>query len=616
MSGVFGVIDPLHRTDLPALSDRMARDMAHRDWFVTESHVDEPSGVALGRIGIGHFNQGSQPVWNADHTMALVMAGEVYDTLDLGKDFGVTSQEQAVLALYERDGEDFINQLNGFFALAILDCPRNRLLIATDRFATYNIFYAASSGRLVFAPEVKGVLCDPLLPRRPDMVALAQYIRFQHLLGSRTFFEGIQLIPPASVLTCDIATGASTLREYWSFREIDYQPGISFEDAVAESGRLLRKAIQRQTSDDLRLGIYLSGGLDSRAIAGMVDGRPIATVTYGAPGCRDVVYAEKIARAVGSSHHWFDMSSGDWVREIAGFHLELTEGFHSWIHAHGLSTLPSARQWMDVNLSGWDGGVVLSYPEAPEFQHYRAVDQPALFADLFNSYCQKQTWPGVTEAEERMLYCEPTWKEIQGQAFDSLRQEYHEFQHERPEIGAQMMYVRNHCGRLTHNFVTFYRSHVEMRLPFFDYDLFDFILSLRASLTADYKLYRALLQRELPKLARIPWDNDEYLPTTQPLIHGAQKLWIKGRNRLSRYLSAVFPTRPTLYADYEEYLRHDLRQWAEDILYDPRTEARGIFDMTFVRSLMRRHMSGQEMWTIGKIAPIMTYEMMLRRFCD
>jgi len=78
----------------------------------------------------------------------------------------------------------------------------------------------------------------------------------------------------------------------------------------------------------------------------------------------------------------------------------------------------------------------------------------------------------------------------------------------------------------------------------------------------------------------------------------------------------LYSQRATLYADYEEYLRRDLRAWAENILFDPRTEQRGIFNMAFVRSLIARHMSGREQWTIGKIAPLITFEMMMRKYFD
>jgi asparagine synthase (glutamine-hydrolysing) len=164
--------------------------------------------------------------------------------------------------------------------------------------------------------------------------------------------------------------------------------------------------------------------------------------------------------------------------------------------------------------------------------------------------------------------------------------------------------------------VTFLRSHIEARFPFFDYDLFDFLYSLPARLRGRRVLYRAVIQRETPRLARIPYAYDEFLPTDRSLLRSLHGFGVRLKRRINRHVAPVFPELSTLYADYENYLRTDLREWAESILFDKRTLERGIFDPAFLRSIWARHQSGREMHTIGKIAPIMAYGMMLRRYYD
>jgi asparagine synthase (glutamine-hydrolysing) len=186
----------------------------------------------------------------------------------------------------------------------------------------------------------------------------------------------------------------------------------------------------------------------------------------------------------------------------------------------------------------------------------------------------------------------------------------------RPDVRGEYFYIDNHCRRLTQNFVVFTRSHVEVRIPFFDYALFDFLYSLPAEVRGNRKLYRSMIQKEMPGLANIPYDNDEFLPTTRPFVRGIHAEGVKLKRRINRHVMKVFPERRPLYADYEEYLRGELREWAENILYDRRTTERGIFEPLFLRSLMQRHLSNLEEWTIGKIAPLITYEMMLRRYYD
>jgi asparagine synthase (glutamine-hydrolysing) len=622
MSGVFGLAVSNKQegasTQADCLGNKMAKAMAHRSWFMTDHMIDESQGIVLGRVGIGIFNQLPQPVWNATRTIALVMAGELYnrDELDPQGAHRAEPDEQFALALYEQLEADFARHLNGVFIMAIWDQPRRRLIITNDRFGLYPLFYSYRAGCFIFAPEMKGVLCDETLPRTLDLTALAQYMRFQHLLGTRTFFEEIKLLPNATVLTYDLPNDQLTLKPYWSFADIPHRPDITFNKAVEEAGHLFRRAVQRMTTDAYRPGVFLSGGLDSRTILGFVQRRPVISLTYGQEDCRDVYYAGRVAKVVGSDHHWFDLPNGDWVKEQADFHLDVTEGYHSWIHAHGLSILPQARDLMDVNLTGWDGGTVMGHKDSVEPLQIHSVDDAALTTRLFNLFNQKYTWPSLDEAEEGFLYCEAIGKRIQKRAFESFREEITPFLHYRPDVRGEYFYLRNHVSRLTYNFITFTRSHIEVRFPFFDYDLFNFLYSIPAQIRGHRTLYQALIQREMPRLAYIPYDKDELLPTTHTPLRQFHATGVKLKRRFNRHVWPLFRERPTLYADYENYLRHELRDWAENILYDRRTTEHGIFNPDFVRTLMQRHLSPMEEWTIGKIAAVMTYEMMLRKFYD
>ena len=157
---------------------------------------------------------------------------------------------------------------------------------------------------------------------------------------------------------------------------------------------------------------------------------------------------------------------------------------------------------------------------------------------------------------------------------------------------------------------------MEVRFPFFDYELFDFLYSLPAQLRTNRKLYRHMIQHELPALAYIPYDHDEYLPTTQPLVHGVHAEAVRLKRRINRHIKKIFPDLHPLYADYNDYLRGGLQEWAEGILYDRRTLERGLFKPSFLHSLMQRATSNQGEWMIGKVALLITYEMLLRRYYD
>jgi asparagine synthase (glutamine-hydrolysing) len=613
MSGIFGICDPSMKTDVKPMVGEMFSAMCHRSWYCAEFEMGHPAGLAIGRIGVGIFNKTRQPVWNSSRTAALVWSGEIYNLP--ARVFPGQTEEQILLDLYNLEGINFASRLNGAFVLAIWDRTKDLLLIGTDRFGFYSLYYSTQGNRLVFAPEIKGVLCDRRISRQLDLAAQAQYMRFQQVLGDRTFFETIKRLPGATLLLFDTTSGAHSLQKYWSYHAIGLRSGISFQEAVDETGRLLSRAVERLSEDEYRPGVLLSGGLDSRTILGLTKRSDVNTFTYGAANSRDVYYASRIAKSEQSRHTWLNFVNGNWVLENLGFHFTLTEGFHSWIHAHGINLLPMMRERIDVNLTGWDGGTVMGHPALVESKPTTS-DDFALTVRQYHLLTRVHTWPSLTESEESLLYTPPALKMVQGLAFDSMRAELKCYLDYRKDVRGEFFFIDNHCMRLTHNMVVFGRSHVEYRFPYFDQDFFDFIYSLPASFRSGRRLYYSLIQRKTPRLAMIPYDKDEFLPTERKIVRLLQALTLRTKRRVNRHVYEVFPEKKSLYADYEKYLRHELRSWAEQILFSKRLEDRGIFNPAAIKSLMKRHISGREEWTIGKIAPIMTYEMVLREFCD
>jgi asparagine synthase (glutamine-hydrolysing) len=165
-------------------------------------------------------------------------------------------------------------------------------------------------------------------------------------------------------------------------------------------------------------------------------------------------------------------------------------------------------------------------------------------------------------------------------------------------------------------YTVFKRSHFEQRFPFYDHRYFEFVYALPPEMLFDRRLRRATIFKMMRPLARVPYDKDNLPITDGKASCVSARLIQKSKALVNHYVAPVFPEYATLYADYENWLRNELRQWGKQILLGDRTLQRGIFNPEFLRSLWRRHQSGLEVHTIGKIAPVMTYEMMLRRYWD
>lgn len=618
MSGIFGLVNTHTAADIRAFLDACAARMSHRPWNTSDTWMAPDRPVGIGRIGIGIFNQESQPVSRPGSTCKLWLCGELYQTQALlhklkRDSTGIRfTDSELILAAYEQFDLDFACHLNGAFFAVIYDPARERLVLANDRFGLYPHYYHTGAHQLAFAPEVKGVLCAPGVERKQDLVAASQYMRFQQVLGERTFHDGISMFPYGSIGVFDLRSGRLALRRYWEWDQVPERPNITFDEAVEEAGDLLQQAVVR-LSAGVHPGVFLSGGLDSRALIGFVPrgDPPPVTATFGYRTSRDVVYGNQIAKAMNSEHYWFDLPDGSWVPKYVDLHLQLTEGFHGWMHMHGITMLEDLRGKIDANLTGWDGGTVMGHVDHINPVYNYPVDEWAVGLRTYHQFINAYTWPGLSDSEERLLYTPEYSKKMAGMALDSMLDEFSRFWKYRQVYAAEYFYVVNHCWRSTQQMVTTLRSSFEARFPFWDYDLIDFMYSLPPHLRRDQLLYRTIITRRLPKLARIPTDKQEYLPTVKKLPYNLHKSSVWLRKRLK-----MFPHHPTLYADYENYLRHELRGWAEEILFSPRAAQRGMFNLDFVRSLLNRHIAANEDWTVGKVAPLITYEMVMREYFD
>ncbi|HOQ60014.1 MAG TPA: asparagine synthase-related protein [Vicinamibacterales bacterium] len=623
MSGIFGVLGRPGGDRSREIVGAMADTLRRRPWHLTETSLPE-ADAALGRQSIGVFNRLPQPVQHAAG-VSLWLCGEFYHQRERrgrlaseGRLDGEAPDEALALAVYERDGIEGLTALEGAFAIAVWDRRTRTFVFVNDRFGSYPHLYAHTGGGLTLAPDLETVCCNPAVSRALDRTTVAQFVRFQQALGDRTWLQGVRLLPPASQLVYRPDDDALDIRAYWDWDRIGRQPSITFDDAVDGCIGVFQRAVDAMTAPPARPGIFLSGGLDGRAILGFA--RPdaaLATITYGAAGCRDVVLAERLSRAAGRPHHWFPFRDGSWVETCAPLHVAITSGLHGWYNAHGLSVLPQIRGLMDVNLSGYDGGTVLGgsldfYRDRP---YREAPDPAALAASFFDAFCTKFTWPGLTDDEARALFAGES-RDLFRRAPDSLRDELARVTDFPPGRQADFFYHRHALARALQYQVVVQRSAIEVRCPFFDYALIDFIYSLPDRIRTTPMFRRTVLTRRMPKLARIPHEKTNLLPHASPWVYYPHAFLRKLGNRINRHIAPVFVDRPRLYADYENYLRRELRPWAEDLLLGPRAAARGLFDPAAVRSLWERHLAGGELWTIGKVGPLISIELALRRFID
>ena len=353
--------------------------------------------------------------------------------------------------------------------------------------------------------------------------------------------------------------------------------------------------------------------------------------TYGDPACRDMVYAARLARRARVAHRAFPLIDGRWVLESAAKHFALTEGMHCWLNMHGMTTLEAARRDVDVMLNGWRPGGVFRVRiiqnalrgRPPEEAFSRplppgtssALSEPDLAQRLYEMFCQRLTWPGLSEGEAAILFSGQGNASMRWMAFDSFRDALARTRHYPDDRRPYIFFNELHHRRLLSNLNVFTRGAVEVRSPLFDQDLVEFLFSVPESIRAMADFLPRLLTLLSPSLARIPYEQDDRVPHTNPWIRQPYET-IRRLRRIAAPLIGRAADRTRLYADYEQYLRTDLRAWGEELLLGERARSRGFFDPDAVADLWARHLSGRQLWTIGKIAPLMTIEMAMREFGD
>lgn len=282
MCGIAGVFDRSRRE--PATEEglrSMLGALRHRGPDEFGVLIDREAGLGSARLSIIDLAGGGQPIPNEDGTLWIVFNGEVFNYIELraeleaqGHRFRTRTDTEVVLHLYEQHGPRCLERLNGQFAIAIWDSVRRRLFLGRDRLGVRPLFYAeAPGGVLLFASEVKSILSDPRARAEIDPEAVRQVFLFWAPTSPHTAFKGVLELPPGHFLLAD-ERGARVER-YWenSFPEEGEGAGAAarpFEEVVEEFRELLTDACRIRLRADVPVGAYLSGGLDSSAIAAIV----------------------------------------------------------------------------------------------------------------------------------------------------------------------------------------------------------------------------------------------------------------------------------------------------------------------------------------------------------
>jgi asparagine synthase (glutamine-hydrolysing) len=378
MCGICGIWN--YKTHEPVNRDLLAAmtgALVHRGPDAEGFHFDDAHGLGFGfrRLAIIDLSPaGNQPMPNEDGSVWVIFNGEIYNFADLrptlesrGHHFRSRTDTEVIVHAYEERGVECIRELNGMFAIALWDQRAQRLVLARDRLGKKPLYYYDDGARLIFASELKAILRDPSVPREIDFDALGNYLTYGYVPSPRAIFKRFNKLAPAHFLV--VERGCITTQRYWDLLPA-FQSPITHTEAewIEQIRAMLRMVVRDRLVSDVPLGILLSGGVDSSAVAAAAaeaSDHPIKTFSIGfaEKEFNELPFARAVAQRFGTDHHELIVAPQSLRDVMPRLARQFDEPFADSSAVPTFYVSQMARQKVTVVLSG-DGGdeMMAGYP--------------------------------------------------------------------------------------------------------------------------------------------------------------------------------------------------------------------------------------------------------------
>lgn len=387
MCGIVGFTCPSTQTPDKETLFSMTQKMEHRGPDASGSYISH--GIALGhrRLSIIDLSEaGTQPMTDKEGRYTIVYNGEVYNFLEIKKELGLEetqsqSDTDVILAAFIKWGPACLSKLNGMFAFAIWDKQKQELFIARDRLGIKPIYYAQAQGRLVFSSEIRALLASGMVPRKLNHAALPEYLTYYSVNAPHTLVKDVYMLPAGSYAIWK--DQQLHISQYWKLaenRKLAADHGI--EEVKKEVKTRLLDAVSKRQIADVPLGAFLSGGIDSSAIVGLLaesSSQPIHTfsVVFDEEKYDESFYAKLIAKKFSTKHHPVSLRPDDFLEELPHALQAMDhpsgDGLNSYVVAKA-----TKKAGFTVALSGLGGDEL--FAGYPVFKRYQKLKRMSMYA--------------------------------------------------------------------------------------------------------------------------------------------------------------------------------------------------------------------------------------------
>lgn len=587
----------------PLFIKQMCESISHRGpdgdgvWIDQQHHV----GFGHRRLSIVDLATGAQPMTNESEDVWLIFNGEIYNYPDLKKElsakgyrFRTTSDTEAIIFMYQEYGEAAFARLNGIFALAIFDRKKDCLVLARDHFGVKPLYFAFKDGSLFFGSEIKVILQEEAFKPEMDLQALNSFLTFRYNPSPQTLFKGISKLYPGHYLKVT-GKGEITQKSYWPYRP-KINAGISETDAVHRYQELLEQAVKRQMMSDVPVGLLLSGGVDSAVIGHLmqsVSSDKIKTFTIGFEGTGDyneLNDARVSAEYIGSEHYEMTISQ----KEYLDFFYK---SFHYTEEPIGEMTIPAlyyvsklAASHVKVVLAGQGADEPLAgykryYGEQKINQYLKVLRalpmtqvakllprnerfKRAAYASRFSNEIERflAIYTIFTPEQKQKLINPDLQRKMGNQVTDisMIERLYNDTAHLDDSL-SRILYIDTRMS-LSDNLLLFgdkmsMANSLEMRVPFLDVPLIEFIESLPSNMKLHGNIHKYIHKQSVKK-----WLPDHI----------------------------IYRKKRGFATPMDQWLQSDFANVARELFNDSNSASRKYFNIQYINEMLDKHQGRKE----------------------
>jgi asparagine synthase (glutamine-hydrolysing) len=567
----------------------------------------------LGLISPDKLRKGIMPVYLPRERLWALLMGELHESdclTEFRKSNPDVGSDPAVFARLFRTGalNTALPRLSGAFFVVLYDPKDDLLVAANDRYGLYPMYWAHTGRGFCLSSRVLGPVLAGIVDGDWDLEGIAQFLTIDDYLGETAPVSGVKAFPQATVLTKQ--AGKLSFHTYWHYDFTPHSQTADGRELAEELGQRFLAAVKRQALRPGRIGVTLSGGLDSRSLLAAASrlGIEVQTFTWGERDSFDRILAGKVSRLYGTRHHDCDYAHY-LIPDRFDEGIRMSEGLINYFDCHMLFHLHILKEHADIVLNGYAGDLVLggSYLR----RAWMTSEGPAELArklfqwrnTLLREGALKDAIPDLDRLEEHR-YPSRLFHAALSRMDEGLA----------PADMTDRFFLENRVRRSTSMGTVIMREAVESAACFFDYHLIDLITSIPFSLRYGHRIYRDMLKTSLPESLKVRWQRT-LLPAYAPCeLDLPAKAFLKGCGIVEQTFGWHGIASRQSPVNFSSLLRGILRPWMDSIICEPCPLSEEVLLPDFCERTWERHLSGENLTRLlGAIAGIRGFAALLSR---